>query len=376
MTPLMPKRNGRKIDPIDQLMQTVKKVHVEAMAFHPGEKSIFTHEGKTYANTFFESSIPIPIEPMKDEIEKIEWLFNRIDDPNYREWLRQFYAHIVQHPGTKIRTAPLIWSKIEGNGKSTIAHTIPQLLVGSDYYIGVNQSALNSDFNDYLIGKWVVALTEFRAGTRGERAAISKKTEEWIADDMLNVTVKGGRGYSAPNHLVVTASTNSDDAAQIDNNNRKWAVHRLNMPAMTKDEKAWIFEGFLRTSRARAVLRHYFLNVPITTFNPNADAPRTKARQEMIDSSISLDFEMLQTAFEERSEPITKDIVIIREVADYVRQHCALKPANDRVSKVLCAAPFNGEPMVFRAGVPLYRTVCFQNDDNVDIMEYISGEND
>lgn len=362
LTPYMPKRSGREVDPIDMLMRARSKETVEAMAFRPGEQAIFTHEGKRYANTFFASSMPTPLEPTDDERSKIEWLFNRIDDTFYREWLRQFYAHMVQHPSTKIRTAPLIWSKTEGNGKSTIAHTIPKLLAGAEYYIGVNQSALNSDFNDYLIGKWVVALTEFRAGTRGERAAISKKTEEWIADDMLNVTVKGGRGYSAPNHLVVTASTNSDDAAQIDENNRKWAVHRLNMPPMTHDEKAWIFEGFLRTPRARAVMLHYFLHVPITTFNPNADAPKTGARQEMIDSSISADVELLRTAFEEKSEPLAKDIVITREVGEHVRKHCVMKSNNDRIGKILCGVPFNGAAKIVQLGLSTYRCVGFSQN--------------
>ena len=380
MTPLMPRKNGREVDPIDRLMRSPLKDHVEAMAFHPGEKSIFTFEGKRYANTFFPASLPAPLEPMKDEREKIEWLFNRIDDVCFREWLRQFYAHMVQHPATKIRTAPLIWSKIEGNGKSTIAHTIPKLLAGHDYYIGVNQSALNSDFNDYLIGKWVVALTEFRAGSRGDRALITKKAEEWVADDMLQLTIKNGRGCSVPNHLVVTASTNSEDAAQIDEHNRKWAVHKLEAPKMTEEEKAWMFEGFIRGPRARAVLRHYFLHVPITTFSPNADAPKTKGRQEMIESSMPLDLELLITAFEQRTQPLDRDVVITAEVGDYVRRNCIAKPSNDRVGKLLALPPFNGEQKRFRVGAGTYRGMIlrnfahWRNAGGAETMAHITGD--
>jgi hypothetical protein len=380
MTPYMPYANKKLKDPTVILMESPKKDIVEALAFHPGEKALFEFNGKRFANTFFAPSIPEPLEPMKDEREKIEWLFNRIDDGEYREWLRQLYAHMIQYPSVKIRTAPLIWSKTEGNGKSTIAHTIPQLLAGFDYYIGVNQSALNSDFNDYLIGKWVVALTEFRGGTRGERASISKKVEEWIADDMLQLTIKNGRGCSVPNHLVVTASTNSDDAAQIDGNNRKWGVHHLNAPPMTETEKAWVFEGFIRTPRARAVLRHYFLNVPITTFSPNADAIRTKDRQEMIDSSIAQDYEMLVTAFEQRSAPLSRDVVITNDVGEYVRKHCTAKPSNKRIGKMLCVEPFNGEAIRFRVGEGVYRGVVLHNKNRwlgapgKELMAHIEGD--
>ena len=378
MTPYMPKSNGREVDPVDRLMRARAKTNVEAMAFHPGEKAIFTHRGRRYANTFF-ANFPEPLEPMKDELDKIEWLFNRIDDETYRNWLKQFFAHIIQRPGVKIRTAPLIWSKIEGNGKSTLAHTIPMLLVGGDYYEEVDQGSLNSDFNDYLAGKWLIALTEFRAITRSDRVAISKKTERWIADDILAINPKGVKGYSVPNHLVVTASTNSDDAAQIDEHNRKWAVHNLSAPAMTEEEKTWIFEGFLRTERAPAVLRHYFLNLPITTFSPNADAPKTAARQSMIAASIAPDLELLQTAFEEYAEPLARDVVITREVGDYVRRNCNMKPSNDRIGKLLCSPFFGGKAHQWRIDKARFRGVVIRNhhiwmnSSGAEIMAHIAG---
>lgn len=359
LTPYMPRKNGREVDPVDRLMRS-RKESVESLAFHPGEKSIFVYNNKRYANTFTDHS-PVPLEPMKDELDKINWLFGRIDDPGYREWLKQFYAHIVQHPGTKIRTAPLIWSKVQGNGKSTIVGTIPKLLVGEDYYTEVTQGELNSDHNDFLIGKWHITLAEFRAGTRGEREAISKKVENWIADDVLAIHPKGTKGYSIPNHLVVTASTNKDDAAMIDAHDRKWAVHELNVPAMTHAEKEWLFTAFLRTPRAPAVLRHYFLNLPITSFDPNADAPRTEARANMVESSIAPDLEMLITAFEERSEPLSKGVVLARDVAEYVRRNSTAKPSNERVGRILAGPPFSGMSRKITLGDSQYRIIAFDD---------------
>jgi hypothetical protein len=361
-------------------MRAKDKTAVEAMAFHPGEASIFTHRGKRYANTFFAESVPKPVEPMKDELDKINWLFDRIDDPAFRKWLKQFYAHVVQQPGIKIRSAPLIWSKTQGNGKSTIVGTIPKLLVGAEYYAEVTQDELNSPHNDYLIGKWHVTLAEFRAGSRGERETISKKVERWIADDILSIHPKGTKGYSIPNHLVVTASTNKDDAAMIDANDRKWAVHMLDAPAMTQSEKASLFQGFLMTPRAPGVLRHYFLNVDLEGFDANADAPKTAARNAMIDASIPLDYEMLLTAFEERAEPLARDIVITREVGEYVRRHCVVKPSNDRIGRLLCSAPFDGLATQWRAGEARYRGVIIRNRarwngaTSADIMAHIAGD--
>lgn len=354
ITPYMPKKSGREIDPVDKLMRSRGKHNVEALAFHPGEKSIFAYGGRRYANTFFDSA-PAPLEPTAAELDKINWLFGRVDDNAYKQWLLQFFAHMMQRPGVKMRTAPLIWSKVQGNGKSTIVGTIPKLLVGEKYYVEVNAGMLNSDFNDYLVSKWHITLAEFRAGTRGERESISKKVENWIADDILSVHPKGGKAYSIPNHMVVTGSTNKDDAALIDDNDRKWAIHELHAPKMTATEKEWLFTQFLRTERAPAVLRHYFLNLPLTTFDPNADAPQTDARQRMIASSVSPDFELLVTAHEQRSEPLGASLVVIQDVANYVRSHCSMKPTNDRVGKLLSGEPFSAIQVDFRIGAAQYR---------------------
>jgi hypothetical protein len=383
LTPYMPKKNDRECDPVDLLMRSKAKDAVEAIAFYPGAPPIFEDSKRRYANAWYDNS-PEPIEPMADERKRIEWLFDRIDDPAYREWFRQFLAHIVQRPAIKIRSAPLLWSKTQGNGKSTLVGTIPSLLVGVQFYTEVNEAELNSDHNDYLIGKWLVSLAEFRAGTRGERSTISKKVERWIADNTLSIHPKGTKGYPIPNHLVVTASTNESDAALIDVSDRKWAIHHftrngVDVQAMTDAEKVWIFGEFLDTPRAAAVLRHYFLNVAITTFNPNADALKTASRDAMIKSSIGRDEEVLRIAFEQRSEPFTREVVITADVAEWVgRQRIAVSV--DRIGKMLCGEPFYGTPHQWRVGPARYRGIIFDNKwigaSGAAIMKYINGDDE
>lgn len=375
LTPYMPKKGGREADPVDRLMRARGKTNVEALAFHPGEKSIFTYNKRRYANTFHDS-MPTALQPTAEELKKINWLFDRIDDEPYREWLKQFYAHMVQRPGVKIRSAPLIWSATQGNGKSTLVGTIPKLLAGVEYYAEITPGMLHSDFNDYLLNKWHVTLIEFRAGTRGERELISKKVENWIADDILSVHPKGSRAYSIPNHLTVAASGNKEDAASIDENDRKWGIHELHAPPMMTAEKDWIFTKFLRTARAPGVLRHYFLTTVLGEFDPNADAPKTEARQNMIASGASPDYELLCAAFEERSEPLARDIVITQHVADHVRRNCSMKPSTNNIGKMLCRPPFNGKAIQWTVGLSRYRGIALRDSKlryGKEIMDHIAG---
>lgn len=371
---MMPK----KVNPVKLLKASKSKRIVDSLAFHPGESAVFDYGGETFANNY-RNRLPEPIIPTTLEMEKITWLFDRIDDPLYREWLMQFYGHVVQRPGVKIKSAPLIWSETQGNGKSTLVQAIPMLLVGRHYSKEVTFSLLNSDFNDYLVDAWHVNLTEFRAGTRGEREAISKKIENWIADDTISIHPKGMRGYTMPNHMFLTASSNKDDAASIDNNDRKWAIHELHAAQFTPSEQQWIYPEFLLTDRAAGVLRHFFLDVSLAGFHPSAKAPETTSRSEMVEASITPDQELLETAFEQCSEPLTKDVVITSEVGDYVRRHCQNKPSNKRVGRMLCRPPLNGVPIQFRIGTSRYRAVVIRNHQQWNgavgtaIMAHISG---
>ena len=379
LTPYMPRKNGKELDPIDALMRSRQKDAVEALAFHPGEDSIFTYNKRRYANTFFDQT-PTPIAPSAEQLEKIEWMFNRIDDEAYRDWLKQFYAHMVQRPGIKIRAAPLIWSRIQGNGKSTLVGTIPKLLVSEAYYVEVTSGMLNSDHNDYLIGKWHVTLAEFRAGTRGERESISVKKSKTGSPTIYYRSILRAQGPIQFQIISLSPPvTNKDDAALIDENDRKWAVHELSAPKMTAEEKEWLFTSFLRLPSAPAVLRAYFLAISLINFDPNADAPRTSAREAMIHASIAPDFELLETAFEERSEPLSRDVVITKDVGEYARHHCSVKPSNDRVGRILAAPPFNGQPRRVKVGDAQFRAIVLRNHakwmaaSGREIMDHIAG---
>ena len=377
-TSMMPRVKTGRLNPVKVLKGSTSKRIVDSLAFHPGEDAIFDDKLGQYAN-LYRNQLPTPIEPTALELEKINWVFDRIDDSVFRDYYTKFLAHVVQKPGVKIRSAPLIWSETQGSGKTTLIKTIPALLVGNHYSQDVTSSLLNSDFNDYLIGAWHVNLKEFRAGTRGEREAISKKVEDWISDDTLSMAPKGLRGYTAPNHLFVTGSSNKEDAAAIDNNDRKWAIHELHAPTMTPKEVKWIYHDFLLTPRAAPVLRHYFLGVSIVGFSPDARAPETAARKEMIESSISPDYELLQTALEQNIGPLNHEVVLVNEVADYARKHSISKPTDKRIGRMLCRAPFNGRQTQFHIGASIYRAITLKNHERwatatgKEIIEQISG---
>jgi hypothetical protein len=378
---MMPRKNGKRINPAYVLKQSTTKRMVEGLGFHPGESALFKVGDDTFAN-LYRNRLPQPLEPTLLELEKIEWLFARIDEDHYRTWLKQYLGHIVQHPAIKIKTAPLLWSETERNGKSTLLKTIPALLVGREFSVDVGYDTLNSAFNDYLQGAWHVNLTEFRAGTRGERAMIHNKLKAYIADDMIQLHPKGSRAYEMPNHFFVTASSNEEDAAAISNNDKRWGIHEMKAPEYTEAERQWIYYQFLLLPRAAAVLRHYFLHVDLTGFFPASGAPMTEAKHEMVRASMPADMELLELLLEEQAEFFARDVVLVGEVHRYVHKNSVARPTLTRVGKLLAKPPFNGKAKRYRDGKKFYRAVIIRNHDKWltasgrQVMEHITGGND
>jgi hypothetical protein len=380
-TSMMPRGKNGRMNPVKILKQSTTKRLVEGLGFHPGEGALFQVKGDTYAN-LYRNRLPAPLEPTKLEAEKIEWLFARIDDENYRTWLKQYFGHVAQHPAVKIKTAPLIWSEEQRNGKSTLLKSIPALLVGREFSIDVSYDMLNSGFNDYLQGAWHVNLVEFRAGSRGERTMINHKLKAYIADDMVALHPKGSRGYEMPNHAFVTASSNEEDAAAIDNNDKRWGIHEMKAPEYTESERQWIYHQFLLVPRSAAVLRHYFLHVDLTGFYPAGSAPMTEAKRQMAAASLPMDTELLLTMFEEKAEFFNKDVVITSDVVAYVQKRLRFVSAT-RIGRILAKPPFNGIVKRFKGtNGRLFRGVIIRNHSLWDaaphdkVMAHINFEDD
>lgn len=362
-THMMPrKKGGKKESPVQLLKESATKRQVDEIGFHPGEGLTFKDdEDYTYVNSYDETRRPKAIEPRPDEIERIDWLFNLIDDESYRTWLKQFYGYVVQHPGVKIKSAPLIWSETQGSGKTTLVRAIPSLLVGRRYSKEITSTQLEDSFTGYLVDAWHINLTEFRASSRNEREAISKKVESWIAEDAVTVRPMQRVAYTMPNHFFVTASSNFDDAASISGYDRKWAVHELKAARMTVEQSDWIYKEFLLTKRAAGVLRWYFEHADLKGFNPAAQALVTAAREDMVQASNSSDVDTLVAAFDERTGPLAADVVLITELHEWLRKNGGFKPSFHRIGKMLAKAPFNGEAKQFRAGDARYRAVVIRN---------------
>jgi hypothetical protein len=300
-----------KPDPVVFLQNSKSKMIVDAVGIHPGAGRIYTDGGKKFANRYFPRKID-PLVPLPHEEEAFLFLWSRIKDTMLQRWLMAFFAHALQKPGVKIQSAPLLFSAETGTGKNTICNVVPQLLFGEQWVRTISGNVLAGQFNDTVGETWWLYLEELRSGAnKPERVATTNKLKAWITDNVIEVHPKGLKPYNMRNRIQITATSNFDDAVQLDNNDRRWAVSEMHDP-MTEADAATVY-AFLNSERAPGVLNHIFRHTSIAGFNPAARAPTTVAKVSMIRAGIGSWESMLIEQMVQGRAPFDKDLFRLQD---------------------------------------------------------------
>lgn len=327
-----------KPDPVTYLQNSRSKKVVDAVGLHPGAGRLYKEDGRDYVNRYYRTKIE-PIAPLPHEEEAFLFLWSRMRDQSFQRWLMKFYAHALQKPGIKIQTAPLLYSAETGTGKNTICHVIPQLLFGEKWVRTISGAVLNSSFNDTVGETWWLYLEELRSGaTKADRVALTNKLKAWITDNMIEVHPKGLKPFNIRNRLQVTATSNFDDALQLDNNDRRWAICEMD-DSLTEREATDIYH-FLNSERAPAVLRHIFSKVSLTGFSPTARAPLTLAKVTMIRAGIGAWESTIVEWMMQGRPPFNRDLFRIQDAYEQLQGRGGPQSAM-ALRNVLTKPPFN-----------------------------------
>jgi hypothetical protein len=197
-------------------------------------------------------------------------------------------AHYIMRPWEKTGQAVLVATPHMGIGKSLLGEMIGHC-VGLDHYAEVNESILDSRFNDHLKTKTFMLWNELEL-----RFA---KSEGWMKNllttEMVQVEVKNGAVFSVENFRRFLFNSNMEVAARLSVGNRRvWVC----FPTVTDDtHSGWV--DWLRTEvvrpwqadRARwlASVRCWAERVSLEEYDPTAPVENGEAALELIEGSRS-----------------------------------------------------------------------------------------
>jgi hypothetical protein len=201
--------------------------------------------------------------------------------PGDRKWFEQWLAYPLQHPGTKLYTACLLWSPEHGAGKSLVGVVMGRIY-GRNYTL-VENSDLFTPFNEWSVNKQFVLGDEISGS---DKRAESDKLKGLITRPLVRINVKHLPTYEVVDCINYFFTSNHCDSLFLEDRDRRNFIHRL--PSYLLPREFFIaFMKWLDEQGGKQALFHYLLNLDLTGFDPSGPAPMTQAKLEMVDHSKS-----------------------------------------------------------------------------------------
>ncbi len=269
------------------------------------------------------------------------------------ELLMQFTAHIVQHPGEKIRWVPLIVS-IEGVGKTLWADILAAVL-GRSSVKTVGPKLHGEKFNAWQSGCVVVILEE--VCVVGEsRTAVMDGLKEFISNNHVSMRLMRTDAFEVENTANAMAFTNHQDGLHLTEDARRYFVVRCPLTKVRRDRLT--AEGhFTKLAQWKeplraGSLRHFLLNYPIPdTFPVDGPAPDTSAKSDMVAEGQGEDYMALLSAIDDPAWPaILPTVALLSSVQQLLQPIRNARKAHQLLGKLEYTPYREGSTRAFRFG--------------------------
>jgi hypothetical protein len=247
---------------------------VRAICYEPGEPSIYKRMLNTWRGW--------QIEPVKGDtaifMQLIKYIFQR--NPQDMHWFMQWLAYPLQHPGTKLKQAVVMWSAEQGTGKSILGYTIGRIYGRN--FSEVNKPDLAGNFNGWAVNKQFIMGEEITGGSGRDVADVLKNM---ITGTEVQVNVKYKPTYFVRNCINYYFTSNHQDAFFINDKDRRYFVQEV--PGILPAEFWQTYDKWYKSDIGIAALFDTLLRYDLTGFDPQAHAPKTLSRQVMIEAGAS-----------------------------------------------------------------------------------------
>lgn len=252
------------------------RAELQGMTFAPGQPRITEN---SELNTWHGWGV----EPAKGDVtpwhDLLDYLFGR--QTAERQWFERWCAYPLQHPGTKMATAAVVWGVQQGTGKTLVGHTLMRIYGKNS--TEVKDADLEDARFEWAENKQFVLADDV---TGHDNRRLSRRFMTMITQKQIRLNPKYIPSYTLPDCINYYFTSNDPDAFFMDDADRRFFIHEVlagRLPeALRKRYVAW------RDSDAGiAALFHYFLTLDLGDFDPQAAAMQTVAKRDMMHISKS-----------------------------------------------------------------------------------------
>lgn len=249
--------------------------------YDPACNNIITKNGAY--NTWYSQKWPL-VPSKKGSIQLWDKLFNHVFSKltdAQRLWVKRWFAYPLQHPGTKLYTAVLVWGRTTGTGKSRIGETM-ELVYGKNYGLITNEH-LTASFNEWAESKQFIVGDEISVG---DKRGTGNKLKTLLTQPHFRLNVKNRKSYTVRDCINYYFSSNHEDAVYLERHDRRFFVVHADIDkleaAFYTDYMTWLNNG-----GAERLFYHLLYEVELGDFNPHGEAPMTEAKMAMQATGLS-----------------------------------------------------------------------------------------
>ncbi|MGX6646399.1 primase-helicase family protein [Maricaulaceae bacterium MS644] len=299
---------------------------VESIVYRPGQPTgILLENGTRVLNIWRDTGI----EPVHGNYGKIyQHLTYLLPDPVEREHVIDYFAHLVQKPGVKIKHVILIIGG-QGIGKSAIGLLL-KLLVGSENAKEVGPSEAEDRFKARWGNLQVLIFEELMAT---DRLKFYNELKDWITNETATAEEKHIQAYKAATPRGFLAFSNEQIPTRLATDDRRFFVVRSEMtpqPAAYYDE---LFEAI--NGMEAGAFKDHLLNRDISGFRPDARPPMTAAKADLIADTRAPIETKIEALIEAEQGVFSKDLVTLEAVGFAAHDYGERKPSHAAVGAAL-----------------------------------------
>ena len=228
-----------------------------------------------------------------------EFLENLIPDEVGFQWLTQWIGHLVQRPGIKMSTYPILVGP-QGVGKSLIGQAVCSIL-GRENTMSISQDDIESTYNGLHAVKLFTVIDEFYARDQG----VGNKLKKLVTEKVTVVNPKYGRQFTVESVCNYMITTNELAALKLDEDDRRAGVVDCTPNISFAGDIDYFAPLFEMVERNPSGILGYFMHVDLQGFSPYGTAPTTDAKRDMT--------EQRRTGYEEVAWRLTHDKVAFLE---------------------------------------------------------------
>lgn len=267
----------------DEWTKWEQRGEVWSMSYEPGEPKFVDVQGRRHYNTWNGWGC----EPEKGDVSLWRWLVDSIFKnarPEHKRWFEQWCAYPLQHPGTKMFSAPILFGQVQGTGKSLLGLTLVSIYGSNGAEITNTQ--LEDERNVFAAKKQFILGNEV---TGSDKRSVGDRLKNLITQASVIINVKYQPDYTIRDTINYMFTSNHVDAVYMNDDDRRYFVHEVLGPRLVDLDNAKVvrYDRWLKSGEAAKAVFHHLLQVDLTGFDPFGPAPDTVSKKEMVAASLS-----------------------------------------------------------------------------------------